>query len=116
MEESQDPKVRIRQERELLKLTRGKLIRRARELLGLSQEELAPKINAAAITVSRWEREEGQGPNLFHQRNKAELFGLEVEELGYLPAVADQASQRPWNVPFQRNPYFTGCVCASGQC
>jgi tetratricopeptide (TPR) repeat protein/DNA-binding XRE family transcriptional regulator len=108
MEESQDPKVRIRQERELLKLTRGKLIRRARELLGLSQEELAPKINAAAITVSRWEREEGQGPNLFHQRNMAELFGLEVEELGYLPAVADQASQRPWNVPFQRNPYFTG--------
>jgi ribosome-binding protein aMBF1 (putative translation factor) len=51
MEESQDPKVRIRQERERLKLTRGKLIRRARELLGLSQEELAPKINAAANTV-----------------------------------------------------------------
>src|SRR5260221_659485 len=109
MEESQDPKVRIRQERERLKLTRGKLIRRARELLGLSQEELAPEIEAAATTVSRWEREEGQGPNLFHQRNMAELFGLEVEELGYLPAVADQASQRPWNVPFQPNPYFTGC-------
>src|SRR6266571_7815713 len=57
MEEPQDPKVRIRQEREQLKLTRGKLIRRARELLGLSQEELALKINGAGITVSRWERE-----------------------------------------------------------
>src|SRR5579875_1343188 len=108
MEEPQDPKARIRQERERLKLTRGKLIRRARELLGLSQEELALKINAAAITVSHWEREIGQQPNLFHQRSMAEVFGLEVEELGYLPIVADQASQRPWNVPFQRNPYFTG--------
>src|SRR5258708_34157550 len=102
MEESQDPKVRIRQERERLKLTRGKLIRRARELLGLSQEELAPKINAPANTVSRWEREEGQGPNLFHQRNRAELFGGDVEELVYLPALADKASQRPWHVPVKR--------------
>ncbi len=66
MEEPQDPKVRIRQERERLKLTRGKLIRRARELLGLSQEELARKIDAAANTVSRWEREDGQRPDLFH--------------------------------------------------
>ncbi len=107
MEEPQDPKVRIRQERERLKLTRGKLIRRARELLGLSQEELAQKINGAAITVSRWEREEGQGPNLFHQRHLAALIGLEVEELGYLQAGDDQASQKLWNVPFRRNPYFT---------
>src|SRR5437588_4189759 len=107
MEEPQDPKVRIRQERERLKLTRGKLIRRARELLGLSQEELAQKINGAAITVSRWEREEGQGPNLFHQRHLAELFGLEVEELGYLQAGDDQDSQKLWNVPFRRNSYFT---------
>src|SRR6266566_367960 len=108
MEEPQDPKVRIRQERERLKLTRGKLIRRARELLGLSQEELAQKINGAAITVSRWEREEGQGPNLFHQRHLAALIGLEVEELGYLQAGDEQDSQKLWNVPFRRNPYFTG--------
>jgi transcriptional regulator with XRE-family HTH domain/Tfp pilus assembly protein PilF len=107
MEEPQDPKVRIRQERERLKLTRGKLIRRARELLGLSQEELAQKINGAAITVSRWEREVDQGPNLFHQRHLAALFGLEVEELGYLQAGDDQAGQKRWNVPFRRNPYFT---------
>ena len=108
MEEPQDPKVRIRQERERLKLTRGKLIRRARELLGLSQEELAPKINAAANTVSRWEREEGQRPDLFHQRYIAELFGLEVGDLGYLQEGDDQTSQIPWNVSFRRNPYFTG--------
>lgn len=108
MEEPQDPKVRIRQERERLKLTRGKLIRRARELLGLSQEELAPKINAAANTVSRWEREEGQRSDLFHQRYIAELFGLEVGDLGYLQEGDDQTSQIPWNVSFRRNPYFTG--------
>lgn len=108
MEEPQDPKVRIRQALEQLKLTRGKLIRRARELLGLSQEELAEKINGAGITVSRWEREIDQGPNLFHQRHLAALFGLEVEELGYLQAGDDQGSQKLWNVPFRRNPYFTG--------
>lgn len=108
MEESQDPKVQIRLDRERLKLTRGKLIRRARELLGLSQKELAEVIFGAEITVSRWEREEGQGPNLFHQRHLAELFGLEVQELGYLQADDDQAGQKLWNVPFRRNPYFTG--------
>lgn len=108
MEEPQDPKARIRQERERLKLTRGKLIRRARELLGLSQEELAVKINAAAITVSHWEREIGQEPNLFHQRHLTELFGLEVEELGYIQAGDDQTDQRLWNVPYLRNPYYTG--------
>jgi len=108
IEEPQDPKARIRLERERLKLTRGKLIRRARELLGLSQKELAEKIFAAEITVSRWEREEGQGPNLFHQRHLAELFGLEVQELGYLQADDDQADKLLWSVPFRRNPYFTG--------
>src|SRR5947207_132433 len=108
MEEPQDPKVRTRKERERLKLTRGKLIRRARELLGLSQEELAQKINAAAITVSHWEREIGQEPNLFHQRHLAELFGLEVEELGYLQVDDDRASQKLWNIPFLRNPHYTG--------
>jgi tetratricopeptide (TPR) repeat protein len=108
MKVPQDPIARIRQERERLKLTRGKLIRRARELLGLSQEELAQNINGAAITVSRWEREEGQGPNLFHQRHLVALFGLEVEELGYLQAGDEQARSKLWNVPFGRNPYFTG--------
>jgi transcriptional regulator with XRE-family HTH domain len=108
MEEPQDPKARIRQERERLKLTRGKLIRWARELLGLSQEELAVKINAAAITVSHWEREIGQEPNLFHQRHLAELFGLEVEELGYLQVDDALASQKLWNIPFLRNPNYTG--------
>jgi tetratricopeptide (TPR) repeat protein/transcriptional regulator with XRE-family HTH domain len=108
MEEPQDPKVRIRQEQERLKLTRGKLIRRARELLGLSQEELAPKINAVANTVSRWEREAGQRPDLFHQRYMAEVFGLEVGELGYLQESDDQTSQVLTNVPFRRNHYFTG--------
>ncbi len=107
MEEPQDPKVQIQQEREQLKLTRGKLIRRARELLGFSQEELAREIEAASTTVSRWERETDQGPNLFHQRHLAALFGLEVEELGYLHENMTQAVF-PWNVPFHRNPYFTG--------
>ncbi len=38
----------------------------------------------------------------------AELFGLEVAALGYLEAGDDQASRILPNVPFRRNPYFTG--------
>lgn len=108
MEEQQEIKLQIRQEREQLKLTRGDLLRWSRQLLGLSQEELGEKVYAAGITVSRWEREVDQGPNLFHQRHLAELFGLEVGELGYLQEGDDQASQILSNVPFRRNPYFTG--------
>lgn len=108
MVEPPDPKARIRLDRERLKLTRGKLIRHVRELLGLSQPELADKVDANGITVSRWEREVGQEPSLFHQRKLAELFGLEVVELGYFQAGDEQASQKLWSVPYQRNPFFVG--------
>jgi DNA-binding XRE family transcriptional regulator len=65
MEEPQDPKVQIRREREQLGLVRGQLIKRARELLGMTQEKLAEVIGAGKITVSRWERE-GQKVSLYY--------------------------------------------------
>jgi transcriptional regulator with XRE-family HTH domain len=107
MEEPQDPKVQIRREREQLGLVRGQLIQRARELLGMTQEKLAEEIGAGKISVSRWERE-AQKMSLYFQSRLADLFGLELWELGYLQEGDDQASQVLPNVPFRRNPYFTG--------
>ena len=107
LEEKQDPRVQIRREREQFGLVRGQLIQRAREILGMTQERLAEEIGAGAITVSRWERE-GQKMSLYFQGRLADLFGLEVWELGYFQEGDDQASQVLPNVPFRRNPYFTG--------
>jgi len=105
--EKQDPRVQIRREREQLGLVRGQLIQRARELLGMTQEKLAEVIGAGKITVSRWERE-AQQVSLYFQSRLADLFGLELWELGYLQEGDDQASQVLPYVPFRRNPYFTG--------
>jgi transcriptional regulator with XRE-family HTH domain len=104
--EKQDPRVQIRREREQLGLVRGQLIQRARELLGMTQEKLAEVIGAGKITVSRWERE-AQQVSLYFQSRLADLFGLELWELGYLQEGDDQASQVLPYVPFRRNPYFT---------
>src|SRR5258708_4196673 len=107
MEEKQDPRVQIRRDREQCGLARGQLIQRARELLGMTQEKLAEEIGAGAITVSRWERE-GQEMSLYYQSRIADLFGLELRELGYLQEHAAPIAKIPWNVPYQRNPCFTG--------
>jgi transcriptional regulator with XRE-family HTH domain/tetratricopeptide (TPR) repeat protein len=107
MEEPQDPKVQIRREREQLGLVRGQLIKWARELLGMTQEKLAEVIGVGQITVSRWERD-AQKVSLYYQVKLADLFGLELWELGYIQEGDDQVSQVLPNVPFRRNPYFMG--------
>src|SRR5579884_3296949 len=109
MSEKRDPQKQICHELEGLNC--GQLIRRARELLGLTQEGLANEIGVVKNTVARWERDV-QKVRPYYQQRLAELFGLEVRELGYLqePTVLAQVpeSEFPWNVPFSRNPYFTG--------
>src|SRR5947209_3860274 len=107
MEKPQDPKMQIRREREQLGLMCGQLIKWARELLGMTQEKLAEVIGVGQITVSRRERDT-QKVSLYYQVRLADLFGPELWELGYLQKGDDQASQVLPNVPFRRNPYFTG--------
>lgn len=86
-------------------------LRRAREQRGWSQEQVAAQIGASAFTVHRWE----QGitaPSPYYRQKLCALFGLSLEELGVLSeakgGVSDQPDARYWNVPYHRNPFFTG--------
>jgi WD40 repeat protein/transcriptional regulator with XRE-family HTH domain len=76
-------------------------LRYEREQRGLSQEEVAEKINTAVKTVARWERGESF-PRPYYRRRLAELFGKSPEALGLLEKAKvtelpqDQALCEDW--------------------
>jgi transcriptional regulator with XRE-family HTH domain len=90
-----------------------------------TQQDLADHLQTTKLTIGRWER--GISTPSPHFRLKlCALFGRSAEQLGlapaYLPTLditevvvseepsvtsSSQASSL-WNVPFSRNPYFTG--------
>ncbi len=92
------------------------------------QQEVADRVGTTTINVSRWER--GMtAPGTYFRHQLCALFDKSAEELGFVararegsntqPHVqvpANQASipsmpvisQAPCNVPYRRNPYFTG--------
>src|SRR5688500_12943384 len=53
-----------------------RVIREARERLGLSVEELAEKVGVTRGAVQQWERENGTAPNRKKQPVVAEVLGL----------------------------------------
>src|SRR5579864_6983895 len=100
------------------------------------QQEVADQLGIALVTVQRWERG-FQQPSAYYRVKLSALFGLSAQELGLLedPSLSappereatdagqadatlpDQQAQerlsspkpeQPWNVPFARNPFFTG--------
>ena len=85
------PKTRLQAEREKRKLT---------------QSELAEETGVPTNTLSRWERGE-QLPGLHYQRQLADFFGEQVDDSWFLPAISTAAVSPLWNVPYDRNPYFT---------
>ena len=60
--------------------TIGKFITALRKANGMTQKELAEKLNVSDKTVSRWEREEG-APDLSLIPVLAEIFGVTCDEL-----------------------------------
>ena len=78
----------------------GKRLRQERELHHWTQEQLAKKIGGSIPSINRWE----------HDRTglKSEWLDLLTEAFGRPPEQWGTARQIPWNVPFLRNPYFTG--------
>lgn len=60
--------------------TIGKFITALRKANGLTQKELAEKLNVSDKTVSRWERDEG-APDLSLIPVLAEIFGVSCDEL-----------------------------------
>ena len=108
--------------------TYGKLLKRERERLGLSQQALAERVDATFVTISNWERGKTM-PGPYHRRLLSNLFGKSLKELGLLPDEPEESSReqiepstqethdtstvsetpaRIWNVPYARNSLFTG--------
>jgi tetratricopeptide (TPR) repeat protein/transcriptional regulator with XRE-family HTH domain len=106
-----------------------KILKSERERLGLSQQELAEKVNASPVSISNWERGKTV-PGPYHRRLLSELFDRSLQELGLLQQDTEEAQiinlslppelqktqetpgtdivPRVWNIPYARNLYFTG--------
>ncbi|MFL5703510.1 MAG: tetratricopeptide repeat protein [Ktedonobacteraceae bacterium] len=100
-------------------------LRQERERRGWSQSELARRIGTTQVNISRWEKGSTTPGPYFRQR-LGELFDKSLEELGLFTKIEDEGSDdaRPdsllasslfhfthlplWNVPYRRNPFFTG--------
>lgn len=96
-------------------------LKAARERRGWSQQEMADRLSVTPNTVSRWERGIS-APGPYFRRQLCDLLGKSAEELGLLAGKSAMGSELAaqshrtarsselpiWNVPFQRNPFFTG--------
>src|SRR5689334_10846777 len=102
----------------------NQLLRQARLERGWTQKDVADRIGAPLnLNVNRWERGTSR-PSAYYVQKLCEVFGKTPAELGFLPsqmhgtARSNQQAQqtesgvveprRLWNVPFSRNPFFTG--------
>ncbi|HTK07740.1 MAG TPA: NB-ARC domain-containing protein [Ktedonobacteraceae bacterium] len=87
------------------------------------QQDIADQLETTITTIHRWERG-CQQPGAYYRAKLCELFGLSAQELGLVGATpslsedeiaeAEPASASPargiarWNIPYARNPHFTG--------
>ena len=110
--------------------TPNRQLKQERERRCWSQLEVADQIGTTAFNVSRWER----GitfPTAHFRQQLCALFGKSAGEIGLLQSETSDHEivsepgdvfpqqevtsselelevERPWNVPFPRNPFFTG--------
>src|SRR5712692_2771993 len=81
----------------------NELLRYEREQRNWSRADLARQIGAIEdAMVGRWERE-GVIPYPRYRQALCVLFGRSAKELGFVKKEVPY-----WNVPFRRNPMFTG--------
>lgn len=102
-------------------------LKRVREQRGWTQSEVAERIGSTRINVGRWEK--GLTfPSPYYRQKLGELFGKSISELGLIPEGGDERDREEevhtitdadphispplvqpiWNVPYRRNPFFTG--------
>src|SRR5947209_8984007 len=102
-------------------LTIGQRLRRERERLNLSQEQLAEQIGTTSLSINRWEHDKTlprpyyreQLCRLFN-KNSAELFDRrqagQADKHDQDNNAEDSPGRKPpfiWKVPHLRNLYFT---------
>jgi tetratricopeptide (TPR) repeat protein/transcriptional regulator with XRE-family HTH domain len=89
----------------------GDHIRWHRSRLHLSQEALADAMGVSTKSIKRWEQNQAI-PQPYHREQLCRLLGLdsglflEAPEVEKLEPTAVRVPL--WNVPFPRNPFFTG--------
>ena len=100
-------------------------LRQERERRAWTQNDVASKVGSDPKTVARWEN----GitfPGPYYRQRLGELFGKSLQDLGLIPESSEEhnepvstlsgtpdshTSPSPlptWNVPYRRNPFFTG--------
>ena len=94
-------------------------LRLERERRHWTQSELALRIGATYLTICRWENGT-TSPSLYYRKQLCDVFGLPPEALGLAPVEGSTRRSEPggqsipptvraiWQVPFRRNPFFTG--------
>src|SRR5947209_15685163 len=85
----------------------NEIIRQERRRRGWTQERLAEAIGISVMTVKRWESGKAL-PQSYSLTKLSELFEKSIEELGISPDNGSIVPPRVWNIPFHRNPFFTG--------
>ena len=97
-------------------------LRQERERRAWTQNDVASKVGSDPKTVARWEN----GitfPGPYYRQRLGELFGKSLQDLGLIPESSEEHSEPVstlsgtpdsipplpiWNVPYRRNPFFTG--------
>lgn len=104
------------------------LLKQERERRGWTQSELAKRIGTTQVNISRWEKGT-TFPGPYYRQRLGSQFGKTIEELGLVqeaesdlqeeantssPSLsspvhqADSIHKQLWNIPYRRNPFFTG--------
>ena len=108
----------IRNERHIARQTREKIQRTPNERLkaqrlkkNWTQVYVATMLGTSDVEVSRWETGTAF-PTLYFREQLCELFGTTPEALGFISLTAKPVPHEQakvlWNVPYRRNPFFTG--------
>jgi tetratricopeptide (TPR) repeat protein len=95
-------------------------LKQERELRAWTQSHVAERIGTTQVNVSRWEKGITV-PSPYYRQKLGELFNKSIQELGLIPQKNEEVStssalsdSKPssslpiWNMPYRRNPFFTG--------
>src|SRR5665811_896585 len=88
--------------------TFGELLTTFRKQRHISQNDLAEKLNMHRNTIGKWERGVGLPESKAILLELAKQLRLNDQETRQLLEASLTAVSSYWNVPYQRNPFFTG--------
>ncbi len=88
----------------------GQRLRRERMRLNWSQERLAEAIGTTSMSINRWEHDK-TSPQPHYREQLCHVFHTTADALFGTPDESESQTHPVdsiWNVPFRRNPFFTG--------